>query len=333
MTSVLYLHSIAPSSFSPLYHVLFAAEVVSVPELSSYEQFENVDEIECLRRVINAQRLLLMQLNVQPDPERGLRAFELRYIWDGQRLTLAFLGKGAGRSAQDARNLAFELWTDLTKQFPYDFYRGGLRPATDAARFNALYAPFPLETAQVVSLEKSVEFGDLLRSGQAYAVPHPYKWGISSMAGLCKTLQRQEQPHIVSLALTPLILTDAEHDALNALAGQLRKAGEGREKSRRMGMTSTLAAGARQISNRDTLGQSGQESFLPDPKAQLSAEIYNGYLESLGRPLVFRPYIAAADAVDPSVVGALEAEMVGHIPTPSDPKDEMRLPHIPREVC
>ncbi|HQE91265.1 MAG TPA: DUF87 domain-containing protein [Anaerolineae bacterium] len=330
--STLYFHLMSPNSFSPLYHALFAAEIVSVPDLSSYEQFENVDEIERLRRVINAQRLLLMQLNVQPDPERGLRAFELRYLWDGQTLRLAFLGKGAGRSAQDARDLAYELWTDLTKQFPYDFYRGGLRPATDAASFDALYAPFPMETAQVVSLEKSVEFGQLLRSGQAYAVPHPYKWGISSMAGLCKTLQRQEQPHIVSLALTPLILEDAERDALNALAGQLRKAGEGREKSRRMGMTSTLAAGARQISNRDNLDQSGQESFLPDPKAQLSAEIVENYLERLERPLVFRPYIAAQGAVDPSVVGALEAEMVGHIPTPGDPKDEVSLPYIPREV-
>ncbi|MBN2003169.1 MAG: ATP-binding protein [Anaerolineae bacterium] len=332
MLQSLYFHSLAPNSFSPLYHALFAAEVVSVPDLASYEQFENVDEIERLRRVINAQRLLLMQLNVQPDPERGLRAFELRYLWDGRTLKLAFLGKGAGRSTQDARDLAYELWTDITKQFPYDFYRGGLYPATDAESFHALYAPFPLETAQVVSLEKSVEFGGLLRSGQAYAVPHPYKWGISSMAGLCKTLQRQEQPHIVSLALMPLMLEDAERDALNALAGQLRKAGEGREKSRRMGMTSTLAAGARQISNRDTLGQSGQESFLPDPKAQLSAEIYNSYLERLERPLVFRPYIAAQDAVDPSVVGALEAEMVGHIPTPGDPKDEVSLPHIPREA-
>ena len=332
MTPSLYLHTISPSNASSLYHALFAAEVVSVPDLSSYEQFENVDEIERLRRAVNVQRLLLMQLNVQPDPERGLRAFELRYLWDGRRLKLAFLGKGAGRSAQDARDLAYELWTDLTKQFPYDFYRGGLRPATDAPSFHALYAPFPLEQAQVVSLEKSVEFGALLRSGQPYAVPHPYKWGISSMAGLCKTLQRQEQPHIVSIGLTPWPLRDEEMDALNVLAGQLRKAGEGREKSRRMGMTSTLAAGARQISTRDTLDQSGHESFLPDPKAQLGAEIYNGYLESLDRPLIFRPYIAAQEAVDPSVVGALEAEMVGHIPTPGDPKDEVRLPHIPREA-
>lgn len=328
----LYFHIIPSNDLSAFCHALFAAEVVSVPDLASYEQFENVDEIERLRRVVNAQRLLLMQLNVQPDPARGLRAFELRFIWDRQALKLAFLGKGAGTTVQDARDLAYELWTDLTKQFPYDYYRGGLRPATDAESFHALYAPFPLETVQVVSLEKSVEFGDLLRSGQPYAVPHPYKWGISSMAGLCKTLQRQERPHIVSIGLMPWPLKDEEMDALNALSGQLSKAGEGREKSRRMGMTSTLAAGARQISNRDTLGQSGQESFLPDPKAKLGAEIYESYLERLDRPLVFRPYIAAQGAVDPSVVGALEAEMVGHIPTPGDPKDEMSLPHIPREA-
>jgi hypothetical protein len=152
------------------------------------------------------------------------------------------------------------------------------------------------------------------------------------MAGLCKTLLRQEQPHLVSIGLIPWPLEDQEVDALNALAGQLRKAGEGRERSRRMGMTSTLAAGARQISNRDSLGQNGQESFLPDPKARLSADIYEGYLERLERPLIFRPYVAALEAVDPSVVGALEAEMVGHIPTPNDPKDEVSLPHIPREA-
>jgi len=329
--SPLYFHAISPDSFSPFYHALFAAEVVSVPDLSSYEQFENVDEIEGLRRVINVQRLLLMQLNVQPDPAQGLRAFELRYLWDGKKLTLALLGKGAGHTRQDAQFLAQELWKDLLKQFPYDYYRGGLRPAMTSTAFHALYAPISLDEVQVVALEKYVEFGTLLRSGQAYAVPHPYKWGISSMAGLCKTLQRQERPHLVSIALMPLLLEDGEMAALNALAGQLGKAGEGREKSRRMGMTSTLTTGARQVSSRDQVGQGGQESFLPDPKAQLSAEVYERYLERLERPLIFRPYVAALGAVDPSVVGALEAEMVGHIPTPGDPKEEMGLPHLPRE--
>jgi len=327
----LFIVTIPPDRSSPFYHALFAASVPSVPDLSSYEQFENVDEIEQLRRVINAQRLLLMGLNVQPDPEQGLRAFELRYIWVGQRLTLAFLGKGAARAPGEAESLARELWTDLTKLFPRDFYRGGLHPAGDRDAFQPLYAPFPLEGAQIVALEKQVEINCLLRSGQPYAIPYPYKWGISSMARLCKTLLRQERPHMVSLALVPWVLRDEEVAALNTLAGALRKAGEGREKSRRMGMTSTLAAGHRQVSSRDQFGQAGQESFLPDPQARLSAEVYEGYLERLERPLLFRPYVVADGPVDASVVGALEAEMVGYIPPSDNPAEEMALPHIPRE--
>ncbi len=327
----LYMALIPPDNTSPFHHALFAAAVASVPDLSSYEQFENVDEIEQLRRVINAQRLLLMQLNVQPDSAKGLRAFELRYIWDGKQLTLAFLGKGMGHTPTAAEELARELWRDLNKQFPYNFYRGGLLAATDQQTFESLHRPFPLQQAQVVALEKYVVIDKLLRSGHAYTVPHSYKWGISSMAGLCKTLQRQEHPHVVSIALIPWQLKDDEMNALNTLAGRLRKAGEGREKSRRMGMTSTLAAGAHQVSSRDQFGQGAQESFLPDPKARLSAEVYETYLERLERPLVFRPYIAALDNVEPSVVGALEAEMVGYIPTPGDPKEEIGLPHIPYE--
>jgi len=316
---------------SPFYHAIFAASVPSVPDLSSYEQFEDVDEIERLRRVINAQRLLLLGLNVQPDPGQGLQAFELRYIWDGQRVTLAFLGKGMAHTRQTAETLARELWADLVKLFPHDFYRGGLHPAMERDTFERLYMPFPLEQAQVVVLEKRVEVNRLLRSGQPYAVPYPYKWGISSMAGLCKALLRQEWPHIVSIGLVPWVLRDEEVAALNTLAGALRKAGEGRERSRRMGMTSTLAAGHRQVSSRDQLGQAGRESFLPDPQARLSAEVYEGYLERLERPLLFRPYIAADGPVDPSVVGALEAEMVGYIPPSNDPAKETALPHIPYE--
>jgi hypothetical protein len=331
MTEDLYLHRISPDDRSSFHHALFAAQIMSIPDLSSYEQFQNVDEIECLRRVVNVQRLLLMQLNVQPDPTRGLRAFELRYIWAEGKLRLAFLGKGAAKNAQDAEILAKELWRDLLKQFPYDFYRGGVEPTSTSTSFKRIYAPFPLDQAQIVALEKNVEFGSLLRSGHVYAVPHPYKWGISSMAGLCKTLQRQEQPHLISIALVPLLLESGEMEALNVLAGQLNKAGEGRGKSRRMGMVSTLAAGARQVSSRDQLGQTGQESFLPDPRASAGAEIYKSYLERLERPLIFRPYLVAKEAVDPSVVGALQAEMVGHIPTPGDPRDAMSLPHLPHE--
>lgn len=326
-----FFHLITPDGVSPLYHALFAATIPSVPDLSTYEQFEDVDEIEQLRRVINAQRLLLMGLNVQPDIEHGLRAFELRYIWDGRRLSLAVLGKGAAHSASDAVLLAEELWADINKLFPLEYYRGGIRPAADRQEFDTIHIPFELDRAQVVLLEKQVEVGRLLRSGQEYATPYPYKWGISSMAGLCKTLMRQERPHIVSLLLVPWVLREEEVSALNVLAGALRKAGEGRERSRRMGLTSTLAAGNRQVSTRDQFGQPGQESFLPDPRAKLSADVYEGYLERLVRPLLCRPLVVADGAVDPSVVGALQAEMVGYVPNPSDPENETALPRLPTE--
>lgn len=328
----LYIHNLQSNTYDgAFHHAIFAAQVMSVPDISSYKQFENVDEIDQLRRVINAQRLLLMGLNVQPDINRGLRAFELRYIWHNKRLTLAILGKGTASNKEAAQSLAHELWDDLNKLFPRDFYRGGLQPATSRETFGPLYMPFPFETAQVVGLQKEVEYSRLLRSNQAYAVPHPYKWGISSMAGLCKTLIQQEHSHLVSILLAPLTLYPEELGALNTLTGILRKAGEGRDKSRRMGMMSTLAAGNRQVSSRDQSGQ-GKESFLPDPKARISGEIYESYLERLDHPMLFRPYIVADNnPVSPSVIGALQAEMVGYVPEGNDRTKETSLPHLPEE--
>jgi hypothetical protein len=98
-----FLYMIKSDVDSPFYDALFAAEIVSMPDLSSYEQFENVDEIECLRRVINVQRLLLMQLNVQPDPTMDCAPFGLCHIRDGKALTLVSIVDDAYRMYQDTQ--------------------------------------------------------------------------------------------------------------------------------------------------------------------------------------------------------------------------------------
>lgn len=328
-----YLCQLSTGASPRLHHALFAAEVLSIPDLSTYRQFEHVDEIEQYRRVINSQRLLLMGLNVQPNLEQvGGRAFELRYIWDGRKLRLAFLGKGTATDADQACDLADSLWNDLLKLFPSDFYRSGLHVAQDRESFHALYEPIPLDSAQVVVLEKQVETHRLRRAGHEYAVPYPYQWGISSMAGLCKTLLRQENPHIVSIGLVPWRLGADDALALNRLAGILRKAGEGRDRSRRLGMASTQATGHRQVASRDQSGMSGRETFMPDHQARLAAAVYEGYLERYERPLLLRLYVASDGHVDPSVIGALQAEMVGHVPSTNDPKQETAMPHLPREA-
>lgn len=328
-----YLCQLSTGASPRLHHALFAAEVLSIPDLSSYRQFEHVDEIEQYRRVINSQRLLLMGLNVQPNLDQvGGRAFELRYIWDGRKLRLAFLGKGTAVDADVACDLADSMWNDLLKLFPADFYRGGLRAAQDRESFNALYEPFSFDNAQVVTLEKQVETHRLRRAGHEYAVPYPYQWGISSMAGLCKTLLCQENPHMVSIGLVPWRLGADDALALNRLAGILRKAGEGRDRSRRLGMASTQATGHRQVASRDQSGMSGRETFMPDHQARLAAAVYEGYLERYERPLLLRLYVASDGHVDPSVIGALQAEMVGHVPSTNDPKQETAMPHLPREV-
>lgn len=328
-----YLCQLSTGVSPRLHHALFAAEVPSIPDLSSYRQFEHVDEIERYRRVINSQRLLLMGLNVQPNLDQvGGRAFELRYIWNGRRLRLAFLGKGTAAGADVACDLANSLWNDLLKLFPSDFYRGGLHAAQDRQSFCALYEPFSFDDAQVVVLEKQVETHRLRRAGHEYAVPYPYQWGISSMAGLCKTLLRQENPHVVSIGLVPWRLEGDDALALNRLAGILRKAGEGRDRSRRLGMASTQATGHRQVASRDQSGISGRETFVPDYQARLAAAVYEGYLERYERPLLLRLYIVSDGHVDPSVIGALQAEMVGHVPSTNDPKQETAMPHLPREV-
>lgn len=326
-----FLFSLPPGDGSAFHDAFFAAVVPSVPDLSSFEQFQDVDDIEQLRRVINAQRLLLMGLNNQPNPDAGLRAVELRYIWDGHRLELAFLGRGAGRTPREAMSLASGLWEDLNKLFPREYYRREPRPADAAEEFHRLYTPFPLGNAHVVALSRQIQTHLLLRTRQEYAVPYPYRWGISSMTELCKALMRQEKAHVVSLLLVPRRLMDEELQALNTMAGALRKAGEGRERSRRMGMMSTLAVGESRVTNRDQFGQGQREDFLPDPQAALAADVYEDFLARLNAPMVFRPFIIADGEVDPSVVGMLQAEMVGHIPTPGDPQETAVLPHLPRE--
>lgn len=312
-------------------HVFFASTIVSIPDLSSYEEFQNVDLLEQLRRVINAQRLLLMGLNSQVDLEKGYRSFELRYIWNKQKLTLAILGKGSSPSRQYAHQLSEGLWNDLIKLFPFNYYRGGLQPIVDKQSFQEIYQPFPIQFAQVVALHKHVDRYMLLKTKQEYPIVYPYKWGISSMAGLCKTLLQQENPHFISLALFPEERNENEIQGLNQLAAVLKKAGEGRERSSRMGMVSTMAAVGNQVSSRDTFGNLRQEAFIPDPQAKICAEILEEIIQRYGTPLIFRPYIVAEGSVSPSVIGALQLEMIGHTPNSSDPSKLPPLPRLPKD--
>lgn len=327
-----YYCDLSDSSESEGYNSLFAAKINSVPDLSSYEQFQNVDLIEQLRRVINEQRLLLLGLNSQIGPQQGYRAFELRYIWDGTELTVGILGKGSANSQSAARMISSELWNDLLKLFPYNFYRSGLQAADDLASFEAIYRPFPLQNIQVVALRKQVEIKTMLRTGQAYPLVHPYKWGISTMAGLCKTLLQQDHPHIVSLALFPSNYTEKEILALNALGSGIKKAGDGRERSPRMGVASTITAAGNQVTNRDLIGQGGREHLLPDAQSRYAAEIYEDYIRRTDRPFLFRPYIASIGPVAPSVIGALQLEMVGFVPNTSDASKQTPLPHLAEEI-
>lgn len=326
-----YFYDLPQGSAADGCHCLFAAKIPSVPDLSSYEQFQNVDMIEELRRVINEQRLLLLGLNNQTNLKLGMRAFELRYIWNGTKLSIGILGKGTAKKPVDARAISIKLWNDLLKLFPYNFYRAGIQPASDWAAFEEIYQPFPIHEAQVVALHKQVEIKTLLRTQQPYPLIHPYKWGISTMAGLCKTMLQQEQPHMVSLALFPTIYTEKEVLALNVLGSGLKKAGEGRDRSARMGMMSTIAASGNQVSSRDTFGQGERERFLPDAQARFAAEIYEDYIRNADKPFFFRPYIASTGPVAPSVIGALQLEMVGFVPASPDMSKQTPLPHLPEE--
>jgi hypothetical protein len=325
-----YLYDISQGPGRPEFISLFSATIPSIPDLSSFEEFKNVDTIEKLRRVINSMKLLLLGLNNRP--RTGYRSFELRYIWKDQQLALAILGKGSGDSQKIAQETCLNLWNDLGKLFPYSYFRSGIHPSLTEEAFIKIHQPFPIETAQVVGLRKQVESLRLLRLGIEYPIIYPYKWGISTMTELCKTLTRQDSPYFIGIALFPIERTDEETKSLNVLAGELKKAGEGKERSLRMGLFSTQASSSNQITHRDNFGQTMRDNVTPDPQAQYAGSIYEDLIRRSGSMFLMRPYIASNNVVDPNVVGALQLDMVGYVPTSSDPTQQTPLPHLPEEI-
>lgn len=314
---------VAPSAPSWLlqnqaaYHAFFAATIDSVPDLSSYQEFEAVDLLDQLRRVLDAQRLLLIGLaqhDLQPDRRRVL---DLRYIvqptpaYGVRPLTIALLGKGCGSTAAIAEQEARQLWQNTTRLFPRYLYRSGLVPVTDPQQLEAIRVPITAGQ-QVVAFRKRVEQTALLRLDGAHPVPFPLHGGLSTMRDLCKTLLQLDRPCVVSNALTPVVLLPEERSALNSIASQLRKLAEGRERSRRMGLSSSLSSGEKQAQLQSQVGQQEREAFLPDPQATINSEVYESYLRQLAHPLLWRCYIVGQGGVPTSVPGALTAEIVGY---------------------
>jgi DNA helicase HerA-like ATPase len=315
-------------------HVFFAATVNTVPDLSSYPEFEHVDLLDQLQRVLEAQRLLLLGLaqhSIRPDVRRSI---DIRYIFPGkQHLTVALIGKACASSTELAQSEAKRLWYDIARLFPRHFYRGGLIPVTDPEGLHTLLTPLHNEQ-HIVAIRKRVDLNHLLRLSGTHPVPYPLRWGISTMRDLCKTMLQMDQPCYVSSALAPTNLTDDERRALNSIASRLKRLSEGRERSRRMGMVSSLASGTRQSSLHNQSGQQNQETFLPDPQAQINGEIYEQYLRQLDHPLLWRCYIAGQNEIPSSVIGAWYAEIIGIQPHSFDTSEPQsaNATHLPTEA-
>ena len=295
------------------HHCFFAATIDSIPDLASYPEFEHVDLLDQLRRVLDTQRLLLISLAQQQLQPDCARALDLRYIFQPERtgrpLTIALLGKGVALTAEKAKAEAHLLWLDSVALFPRHLYRSGLVPVRDPQFLEQIRCPIKAEQ-RVVAIQKRVEQTHLLRLPGVHPVAYPLRWGLSPMRELCKTMRQAEQPCVLSSALAPATLERTERQALNTIAGRLRRVGEGRERSRRMGMGSILSGGWQQAQLANQGGQE-RELFLPDPQAQLNGEIYEQSLRQLDHALLWRCYIVSQGEMPRSVSGAFVAEIVG----------------------
>ncbi len=295
------------------HHCFFAATIESIPDLASYPEFEHVDLLDQLRRVLDTQRLLLISLAQQQLQPDCARALDLRYIFQperaGRRLTIALLGKGVALTAEKAEAEAHLLWLDSVALFPRHLYRSGLVPVRDPQILEQIRCPIKAGQ-RIVAIQKRVEQTHLLRLSGTHPVAYPLRWGLSPMRELCKTMLQAKQPCVLSSALAPATLERTERQALNTIAGRLRRVGEGRERSRRMGMSSILsnASNQAQLSNQ---GGQERELFLPDPQAQLNGEIYEQSLRQLDHALLWRCYIVSQGEMPRSVSGAFVAEIVG----------------------
>ncbi|MBP1464474.1 ATP-binding protein [Candidatus Chloroploca sp. M-50] len=301
-------------------HCFFAATITSIPELASYPEFEHVDLLDQLRRVLDTQRLLLIGLAQQQPHQGRARALDLRYIFQpeepSRRLTIALLGKSVAASTEEAHKEAEALWLELNALFPRHLYRSGLQPVMTEDELARIMRPIS-EGQCVITLHKRVEQTRLLRLPGAHPVAYPLRWGLSTLRELCKTMLQANAPCMLSSALAPTSLTSDERQALNTIAGRLRRMGEGRERSRRMGEASSLTGGERQVQLQSRVGQE-RELFLPDPQAQINAEIYEQSLRQLEHALLWRCYVVGRGAMPHSVAGAFVAEVVGASqPTPS----------------
>lgn len=295
------------------HHCFFAATIATIPDLSSYVEFERVDQLDQIRRVLDTQRLLLIGLAQQPPLPGRVRALDLRYIFQpdrgARRLTLALLGKGVAATAEEARSEAEGLWLELNALFPRHLYRSGLLPVSDAQELEWIRRPIS-QGQSIIAVRKRVELTTLLRLSGKHPVVYPLRWGLSTMRDLCKTLLQAQQPCMISSAIAPETLRPAERQALNTIAGRLRRMGEGRERSRRMGEASSLTGGERQVQIQSRVGQE-RELFLPDPQAQINGEIYEQSLRQLEHALLWRCYLVGQGEPPHSVTGAFLAEVVG----------------------
>ena len=327
----------APSSLlngQPAHHCFFAATIDTIPDLSSYPEFEQVDLLDQLRRVLDTPRLLLIGLAQQaPQPQRG-RALDLRYIFQPdqtwRRLTIALLGKGVALTAEHAKEEAARLWLDMVALFPRHLYRSGLVPVRDPQMLEAIRLPIT-EGQRIIAIQKRVELTRLLRLPGAHPVAYPLRWGLSPMREFCKTMLQAQQPCVLSSALTPATLALEERHALNTIAGRLRRVGEGREHSRRMGMASSLTSGEKQAQLQSQVGQE-RELFLPDPQAQINGEIYEQSLRQLDHALLWRCYMVSQGEMPHSVSGAFVAEIVGTSQATTASKEPAPATYLPAEV-
>ncbi|MEI6778656.1 MAG: ATP-binding protein [Chloroflexales bacterium] len=334
-----YFGALSPTPSSLLngqtaHHCFFAATIDTIPDLSSYPEFEHVDLLDQLRRVLDTQRLLLIGLAQQEPQLAHARALDLRYIFQpdrpGRRLTIALLGKGVALTADQAREEASRLWLDVVALFPRHLYRSGLVPVRDHQMLEHIRCPIK-EGQRIVTIQKRVELTRLLRLPGTHPVAYPLRWGLSPMREFCKTMLQAQQPCMLSSALAPATLALEERQALNTIAGRLRRGGEGREHSRRMGMASSLASGEKQAQLQSQVGQE-RELFLPDPQAQINGEIYEQSLRQLDHALLWRCYIVSQGELPRSVSGAFVAEIVGTSQATTASKEPAPPTYLPAEV-
>ena len=262
------------------WHAFFAAEI---PYLTHFLSAYDEDGGPQLRDAIVLDMLEHQVAFLRSLHQAGPYAtFDLRFYYDpGRRRTrVLLLVKATGAERSDAEIRARQVWRHTQASFPHQLYP--LRPLSGGKGKDELeeFLAFPGPDGDFAEMRRHERQEHLELGMTGYAL-YPLQGSVNGLAHLFRFLAAQDRPYLVSVALRPTELEDAERDLLGAVASTLR------EQARRTEQAVTTST-----------------EMVSIPAGDL-ADLYSLYLRRLLNPFLFRLSVAAEKTIDTGLLSAI----------------------------